>query len=98
MTKRNLAMRISAETSIACPDVLLVVQTLFDRLTEGLVAGERFEFRDFGVFETTTRKSRVGRNPRKPASPVIIPERRVVKFKPGKNMRELVLRTKALNK
>ncbi|MEI6809489.1 MAG: HU family DNA-binding protein [bacterium] len=86
-TKRNLAIRISDETDLSPMQVLDVMQKLFDHMTEGLAAGERYEFRNFGVFETAMRKSRVGRNPRQPVNTVVIPERRVVKFKPGKNLR-----------
>lgn len=88
-TKRNLALHISDETGLSPTDVLNVIQKLFDHLTEGLAAGERYEFRNFGVFETAMRKSRVGRNPRQPVNTVVIPERRVVKFKPGKHLRGL---------
>lgn len=94
-TKLNLAIRIAGKMNMAPQVVLQVIQGLFDHLTEGLIAGERFEFRNFGVFETATRKSRIGRNPRQPADSVIIPERRVVKFKPGKHLRGLSVRTKA---
>jgi nucleoid DNA-binding protein len=37
-----------------------------------------------------TRKPRIGRNPSKPTEVVTIPERKVVKFKPGKIMRQVV--------
>lgn len=95
MTKRSIAVLIAEETNSMPQDVLEIIQKFLDHLTEGLVAGERFEFRNFGVFESATRKSRTGRNPRKPANSVTIPERRVIKFKPGKNMRGLSLLTKA---
>jgi nucleoid DNA-binding protein len=36
------------------------------------------------------RKSRIGRNPKKPENVVTIPERKVVKFKPGKVMKKRV--------
>jgi nucleoid DNA-binding protein len=45
------------------------------------------ELRNFGVFEVKIRKARVGRNPNSPEKDVPIPERAVVKFKPGKEMR-----------
>ncbi|HHU14004.1 MAG TPA: integration host factor subunit beta, partial [Lentisphaerae bacterium] len=45
---------------------------------------------EFGVFEVTTRKARIGRNPNKPEDVVVIPVRRVVKFKPGKRMRDML--------
>jgi nucleoid DNA-binding protein len=48
------------------------------------------EFRNFGVFEVRTRKQRIGRNPGQPDQVVTIPERKVVKFKPGKIMRKVV--------
>src|SRR5438552_2356532 len=48
--------------------------------------------RKFGVFEVKIRKARVGRNPNNPGTDVPIPERAVVKFKPGKDMREDVLK------
>jgi nucleoid DNA-binding protein len=38
------------------------------------------------------RKPRIGRNPNEPEQTVEIPERVVVKFKPGKIMRERVLK------
>ena len=95
MTKRSIAVRISNETGLPYLSVLKVIQKLLDHMTEGLIAGEHYEFRDFGVFETVTRKSRIGRNPNQPATPVSIPARRVVKFKPGKKMRELVLTSQA---
>ena len=47
---------------------------------------------NFGVFEVVERKPRVGRNPNSPSKTVQIPERKVVKFKPGKVMRETVLK------
>jgi nucleoid DNA-binding protein len=38
------------------------------------------------------RKARIGRNPNLPETDVPIPRRAVVKFKPGKEMREAVLK------
>lgn len=91
MTKRDLAVRISKETGIVQEDVAIVIQKTLDYVTEALVKGEHIEFRDFGVFEVCVRKSRIGRNPNRPTDVVRIPERRVVKFKPGKEMKKRVL-------
>lgn len=93
MTKRDLVVRISKETGIIQEDVFTVLQKTLDYVTEGLVKGEHIEFRDFGVFEVTVRRPRIGRNPNKPEDTVTIPERKVVKFKPGKQMKALVLGT-----
>lgn len=73
-------------------EVFFVVQKALDYITESLSKGETIEFRDFGVFEIKTRKPRIGRNPNKPENTVTIPERRVVKFKPGKEMKAKVLK------
>lgn len=91
MTKRDLVVRISKETGMIQQDVYTVIQKTLDYITEGLAQGEHIEFRDFGVFEVCTRKSRVGRNPNQPDNVVQIPERRVVKFKPGKQMKQHIM-------
>ena len=91
MTKRDLVVRISRETGIIQEDVQAVMQKTLDYIIEGLEKGEHIEFRDFGVFEVILRKARIGRNPNRPADVVQIPERKVVKFKPGKKMKALVL-------
>jgi nucleoid DNA-binding protein len=90
MTKRDLVVRISNETGMVQQDVFTVMQKTLDYIVESLAQGDTVEFRNFGVFEVRTRKQRVGRNPSKPDQVVTIPERKVVKFKPGKVMRQLV--------
>ncbi|MEI6167098.1 MAG: HU family DNA-binding protein [bacterium] len=92
MTKRELVVRIATETGLSQQQVMAVVQKTLDYIAESLVDGEDIEFRDFGVFEVITRKSRIGRNPKKPGDSVVIPARRVVKFKPGKEMKARVLK------
>lgn len=91
MTKRDLVVRISNETGLIQQQVLEVVQKTLDYISEAVAKGETVELRNFGVFEVKVRKARIGRNPNKPETDVPIPERAVVKFKPGKEMRELVL-------
>ncbi len=90
MTKRELVVRISKKTGIIQQDVYVVVQKTLDYVMESLIAGENVEFRNFGVFQIKTRKARIGRNPNKPDSTVQIPPRKVVKFKSGKKMKELL--------
>lgn len=92
MTKRDLVVRISEETGLVQQDVLNVVQKTLDYIGEAVAKGTKVELRNFGVFEVKIRKARVGRNPNAPAADVRIPPRAVVKFKPGKEMREAVLR------
>lgn len=95
MTKRELVVRIAKETGVVQEDVYAIIQKTLDYITEALVEGDHIEFRDFGVFEVCTRKSRIGRNPNRPLDVVQIPERRVVKFKPGKKMKKQVIEGKS---
>jgi nucleoid DNA-binding protein len=92
LTKRDLVIRISAETEIPQQQVLEVVQRTLDHISESVAKGDNVELRNFGVFEVKVRKARIGRNPNAPATDVPIPERSVVKFKPGKEMRAEVLK------
>jgi nucleoid DNA-binding protein len=93
LTKRDLVVRISRELDgLKQQDVLTVIQKTLDYIAEALAKGDKVELRNFGVFEVKTRKARVGRNPNAPAIDVPIPERSVVKFKAGKEMRAEVLR------
>src|SRR5713226_8612347 len=92
LTKRDLVIRISEETGIAQQQVLDVVQRTLDYMAQALAKGDKVELRNFGVFEVKVRKARVGRNPNAPETDVPIPERSVVKFKAGKEMRAEVLK------
>ena len=90
MTKRDIVVRISEETGLVQQQVLQVVQKSLDYITEAVAAGQTVELRNFGVFEVKVRKARVGRNPNKPETEVVIPERAVVKFKSGKILKQKI--------
>ena len=92
MTKRDLVIRISNDTGLVQQQVLDVVQKTLDYIAQALAKGDKVELRNFGVFEVKVRKARVGRNPNSPERDVPIPQRAVVKFKPGKEMRAEVLK------
>lgn len=90
MTKRDLVVKISKETGFIQNDVAEVVQKTLDYIAEDLIAGNTIELRNFGVFEIRVRKSRKGRNPNQPTNEVVIPERTVVKFRAGKELKDAV--------
>tara|TARA_B100001769_G_C21779282_1_gene425362 strand:- start:201 stop:482 length:282 start_codon:yes stop_codon:yes gene_type:complete len=90
MTKRDLVMRISEETGLIQQDVYAVLQKSLDYIVDALEKNESVEFRNFGIFEISQRKKRIGRNPNNPENTVTIPARKVVKFKPGKIMKERI--------
>jgi len=92
LTKRDLVIRISNESGLIQQQVLDVVQKTLDYIAEALAKGDKVELRNFGVFEVKVRRARIGRNPNAPETDVPIPERSVVKFKPGKEMRAEVIK------
>jgi integration host factor subunit beta len=89
MTKRELVIRVANKLGMTQSDVAKIIEGAFDAISRSLAKGERWELRDFGVFEVKTRASRIGRNPRT-GDQVPVPERRVVTFRLGKKMKELV--------
>lgn len=68
--------------------VVEAVESLFESLKDAMARGERIEFRGFGVFQVKPRKRGVGRNPRT-GREVKIPPGRTVRFKPGKELRDI---------
>ena len=92
LTKRDLVVRISAETGLIQTQVIEVVQQTLDYIAEALANGDKVELRNFGVFTVKVTKSRVGRNPRHPETDVPIPARAIVKFKAGKDLKVQVLK------
>lgn len=89
MTKRELVIRVANKLGLTQSEVAKIIEQTFDTISEALASGERWELRDFGVFEVKTRASRIGRNPRT-GDQVPVPERKVVTFRPGKKMKEVV--------
>jgi len=88
-TKRELVIDVANKLGITQSTVARIIEGAFEAISLALAEGERWELRDFGVFEVKTRASRIGRNPRT-GEQVPVPERKVVTFRPGKKMKELV--------
>ncbi len=90
VTKRELAERIADHLSLGQIQTLQVIQSFLDEIVVELSKGNRLEFRDFGVFETVTRKARTALNP-KTLEKVPVRRRRVVKFKVGRLLKQKVV-------
>ena len=88
LTKRQIVQKIYDGKNYKQEDVRKIVQETLDIIRDALVEGRNIELRKFGVFEIQVRKARVGRNPNKPETDVMIPRRAVVKFKAGKELKE----------
>jgi integration host factor subunit beta len=90
ITKREIAERIADRLNLGQIQALSVIQAFLDEIVVELSAGNRLEFRDFGVFETVTRKARTALNP-KTLEKVPVRRRRVVKFKVGRLLKQKVV-------
>lgn len=87
LTKRDIVLDIYEKTSFPQKEVRETVQLTLDAIANALSEGRNVELRNFGVFEVQIRKSRIGRNPNKPETDVVIPKRAVIKFKAGKELK-----------
>ncbi|MFA4986146.1 MAG: HU family DNA-binding protein [Candidatus Brocadiia bacterium] len=89
ISKKIIVERISEKIGANKNDVKNSIQSFLDMLIEELAQGNRFEFREFGVFEVITRRERSALNP-KTMQRIKVPARAVVVFRPGKLMKESV--------
>ncbi len=90
MTRSDLVNELAHGFSqLSQRDAEFAVKTILDAMADALAHGHRIEIRGFGSFSINRRPPRVGRNPRS-GEQVIIPEKLVPHFKPGKAMREAV--------
>ena len=92
ITKRELVIKVSNETGLTQQQVFDVVQRMMDSIVDALANGDSVVMRNFGAFQVKESKAKIGRNPKDPTRDVPIPPRAMVKFKPGKEMKEKVAR------
>lgn len=91
MTKKEIVKQISEGAGLTQLKTKEIVQHTFDAIVETLLEVGRIELRNFGVFEVKMRKARKARNPRT-GERVDVEPKKVVTFKPGKEMEERVRR------
>lgn len=89
MIRRDLVAKIAEKTGYRQDDAKIIVEEVLKGISQSLARGERVELRGFGVFKVKKRQPRQGRNP-KTGEIVSIPARKVIHFKAGKELKELV--------
>ena len=90
MTKRDLIDEIvRLYPAYSRRDAEVIVNAVFDSMTEALCNGERIEIRGFGSFVVKDRRAREGRNP-KTGEIVAVAAKRVPFFKVGKELKQRV--------
>lgn len=88
LTKREIVLEIYRKSGFPQKQIVDTVQQTLDIIQNALARGRNVELRNFGVLEVQVRKQRIGRNPNKPDTEVVIPERAVVRFKSGKVLKQ----------
>ena len=90
MTRSDLVARLAERFGqLTHRDTETAVKIVLDAMSDALARGHRIEIRGFGSFSINRRPPRVGRNPRS-GEQVVVPEKLVPHFKPGKALREAV--------
>ncbi|MRR35318.1 integration host factor subunit beta [bacterium] len=90
MTKSELVEQLAEKnTWLTRKDSEMIVNLVFDSISDALKRGEKVEIRGFGSFTVRERGAREARNP-KSGDVVKIPAKKTPFFKTGKELRERV--------
>ncbi|OGP72982.1 MAG: DNA-binding protein [Deltaproteobacteria bacterium RBG_13_58_19] len=89
MTKAELITKVAGEAQVKKVDAEKAINSLIQIVSKTLKKDGRLALAGFGTFVVAQRKAREGRNPQT-GKPIKIPATRVVKFKPGKQLKEMV--------
>ncbi len=89
MNKSELINELSEETTFSKKDVTRVLDSLTRIIGRTLKKGEKVSLTGFGSFWISRRPARKGINPATKER-IDLPEISVPRFKPGKNLREVV--------
>ena len=88
MIKIDIANALMQAYPCSRATALQAVDLLTEKMKNALLDGHRIEIRGFGVFEPRPRKKGMGRNI-KTGTQVEIPKGKSIRFKPGKELREI---------
>jgi len=89
MTKAELVVKIADKAGMSKANAERALNAFLDAVEDTLVKDGKLMLTGFGTFAVETRKARKGRNPRT-GQEIEIPESKVVKFRPGKLLKDAV--------
>jgi len=89
LTKAEIAAHLSQEVGLSKRDAKEFVESFFEEIKSTLAEGEPVKISGFGGFELKDKSERPGRNP-KTGEDIPIAARRVVTFRAGQKLKELV--------
>ena len=87
--KQDLIAKVAETAELSKKQAALVVNTVFDTISESLSNGEKVQIIGFGSFDVRERAERKGRNPQT-GKELVIPASKVPGFKAGKALKETV--------
>ena len=88
MTKAELIAAVAEKTELSKKDSEKAVVCMIETIMGVVSAGEKVTFTGFGSFEAVTRAERNGVNP-STGEKIVIPAKKIPKFKAGKYFKEL---------
>lgn len=89
MTKADLVSKMADKAGLTKTDAEKGLNAFLDSVQDTLVSEGKLTLTGFGTFAVEERKARNGRNPRT-GEEIKIPECKVVKFRPGKILKDAV--------
>jgi DNA-binding protein HU-beta len=89
MTKAELIAAVAEGAKVKKAEAEKAINHLIKTISDTLKKKGRLALAGFGTFSVNQRKAREGRNPQT-GKPIKIPATKVVKFKPGKQLKEKV--------
>ena len=89
MTKADLVAKIAEKAGVSRANAERSLNAFLDAVEDILRSEGKLTLTGFGTFQVDERKARTGRNPRTGAE-IKIPESKVVKFRPGKILKEAI--------
>ena len=89
MNSKDVIDRVAKATGVTKKNVALVIDEFKSTIAQTVASGEKVVLVDFGVFETTKRKARKGRNP-KTGEELEIEAKKVVSFSAGRGFKDAV--------
>jgi DNA-binding protein HU-beta len=89
MNKAQLIDAIAEKAGLTKADSKKALDAFVEATTDALKNGDRVALIGFGSFSVASRSARTGRNPQSGQS-IVIPEKNVVKFKPGAELADTI--------
>lgn len=89
MNKSELIEALAARKGLSYKKAEEIINSIFESMTNALLAGDRIEIRGFGSFVVKSYQSYMGRNP-KTGESIAVKSKKLPFFKVGKELKEKV--------